>query len=404
MSVTIKTILHSRKNKDNKYPLAIRIYENGKYSLVFLGYALDKSQWDDKNNMVKKNHPNSTRLNAFIIKKIAEINEKHLTLDLENKDTSAKSIHTAFSKKDEVDSFNREANLYITNLKSAGSYNRLTAERPRVNRFKEFIKGKDIQFQDINVSLLNQFRAYLKGTRKISERTIINHLIVVRSIYSQAIQNGTVDRKHYPFGRGKIIIKFPDSLKVGLSKAEVKKIENCELEENSSSDLARDIWLISFYFAGMRISDVLRLKWSDFKEDRLHYKMGKNEKGGSFAIPVKAQNILVKYKRENPKHDLVFPFLETIDNLNDTFLVQKRINQGTHTVNKYLKKLAVDLKIDKTLTMHIARHTFGNISGDQIPIQMLQKLYRHSSILTTIGYQANFINKDMDDALNKVVG
>jgi site-specific recombinase XerD len=72
-------------------------------------------------------------------------------------------------------------------------------------------------------------------------------------------------------------------------------------------------------------------------------------------------------------------------------------------VNKYLKKLAVDLKIDKTLTMHIARHTFGNISGDQIPIQMLQKLYRHSSILTTIGYQANFINKDVDDALNKVI-
>ncbi|GAL82102.1 hypothetical protein JCM19274_2813 [Algibacter lectus] len=25
--------------------------------------------------------------------------------------------------------------------------------------------------------------------------------------------------------------------------------------------------------------------------------------------------------------------------------------------------------------MHIARHSFGNISGDKIPIQMLQKLY-----------------------------
>jgi hypothetical protein len=53
--------------------------------------------------------------------------------------------------------------------------------------------------------------------------------------------------------------------------------------------------------------------------------------------------------------------------------------------------------------MHIARHTFGNISGDKIPIQMLQKLYRHSDIKTTMGYQANFIHKDADDALDAVI-
>ena len=52
--------------------------------------------------------------------------------------------------------------------------------------------------------------------------------------------------------------------------------------------------------------------------------------------------------------------------------------------------------------MHIARHTFGNISGDKISIQMLQKLYRHTSITTTIGYQANFIHKDADEALDSV--
>lgn len=54
--------------------------------------------------------------------------------------------------------------------------------------------------------------------------------------------------------------------------------------------------------------------------------------------------------------------------------------------------------------MHIARHTFGNISGDKIPIQMLQQLYRHSDITTTINYQKNFIFKDADDALDKVLG
>jgi hypothetical protein len=54
--------------------------------------------------------------------------------------------------------------------------------------------------------------------------------------------------------------------------------------------------------------------------------------------------------------------------------------------------------------MHISRHTFGNISGEKIPVQMLQKLYRHSNITTTIGYQANFTNKTADDALEAVIG
>ena len=53
--------------------------------------------------------------------------------------------------------------------------------------------------------------------------------------------------------------------------------------------------------------------------------------------------------------------------------------------------------------MHIARHTFGNIAGDKIHPLMLQKLYRHSDLKTTIKYQSNFIHKEADEALDEVV-
>lgn len=55
------------------------------------------------------------------------------------------------------------------------------------------------------------------------------------------------------------------------------------------------------------------------------------------------------------------------------------------------------------LTMHLVRHTFGALSGDRIPIQLLQKLYLHSNITTTINYQQAFIYKDADDALDAVL-
>jgi integrase len=155
----------------------------------------------------------------------------------------------------------------------------------------------------------------------------------------------------------------------------------------------------------MRASDVLRLRWSDFQNDRLFYAMGKNTKAGSLKIPLKASAILVQY--EPDKHsadDFVFPELKRLEQYDDKFIIDRTIAFAVSRIDKILRtSVAPVIGLNKKLTMHIARHTFGNLSGDKIPIQMLQKLYRHSSVTTTIGYQANFIHKEADDALNAVI-
>jgi site-specific recombinase XerD len=69
-----------------------------------------------------------------------------------------------------------------------------------------------------------------------------------------------------------------------------------------------------------------------------------------------------------------------------------------------LKKIAEIAGIEKKLTSHIARHSFGYIAGDKIPMPVLQNLYRHSSILTTVNYQQSFTNKEADEAMDKVLG
>lgn len=83
---------------------------------------------------------------------------------------------------------------------------------------------------------------------------------------------------------------------------------------------------------------------------------------------------------------------------------QEKISNAIRRLDSHLHKVAELAGINKTVTMHIARHTFGTLSGDKIPIQLLQKLYRHTSITTTIGYQGNFIHKDVDNALEAVIG
>jgi site-specific recombinase XerD len=131
--------------------------------------------------------------------------------------------------------------------------------------------------------------------------------------------------------------------------------------------------------------------------------MGKNSKLLSLKIPDKAKDILNYYSKDKKdNNDFVFPEMKTV-NLKEAKDVYNKIKTSTKHLNSHLKKIAERAGIDKKLTMHIARHSFGNISGDKIPIQMLQKLYRHSSITTTILYQSNFMHKETDDALDRVI-
>ena len=402
--VTVIPALISKPNKEGKYQVAIRITKERKSSYVRLGQYVDKSQWDGRARRVKKNHPNSTRLNALISKKLSEVNKLHLSNELEDKQSSAQTIHKVYLNKKEKSSFFDEAEKYLANLLQEGKYNRYVSNKPRVERFQKFLKGKDIKFEEITVSLLNQFKAYLKGKHKVSERTAINYLIVIRTIYNQGIKSGLVDQKFYPFGKDKMPIRFPDSVKLGLSKEELETLVELDLSEHPKMHHARNVWLFSFYFAGMRVSDVLRLKWSDLKEGRLYYTMGKNNKTGSLKIPDQALLVLEEYKAtQRSKDDVIFPELKMEDDFTDKYLVQRKISYGVKNLNKYLKKLGELAELDKKLTMHIARHTFGNISGDRIPIQMLQKLYRHSNVTTTINYQKSFILKDADEALEAVL-
>lgn len=399
---SIKILLRKDKpNKEGKLPLIIKIIKERKISIISLGVYLNPVEWDSLKQRVKKSHPNHRALNLFLIKKLTEANNRFLELETQKTNISAKAIQRSLKSKDSTKFFG-QADIYLRNLKQSGKYNRYSADKPRINRFKEFLDNEDISFQDITVPLLNRFKAYLKGSRKITDRTIINHLVVFRTIFNQAIKDNIVDIKYYPFGKDKIRIKFPDSKKTSLTIEEVKKLEDVVLPNDSPLNHARNLWLLSFYFAGMRVSDLLRLKWEDIEDGRLNYTMAKNAKGGSLKLSDKAIKILKTYNSKE-KSDLIFPNLAMVQNYNNLFEVQKRISNAVKTIDESLQKLVVLLGIEKKLTMHIARHTFGNLSGDRIPIQLLQKLYRHTSINTTIGYQSNFINQETDEALNSVL-
>lgn len=399
MDSSISVVLRKKSKKDGTYPLALRVTSNRTSTYIYLKQYIKEGEWDVETQRVKKSHPNSVWLNNLILARKAEVNDQLLQLTTQKKEVTVNSIRKTI-KKVAGEGFFAQADIYFDQLEKNGKFNQKSAEIPRIRRLKEFVKQNELSFADINPGLLRQFQAYLRSTRKISERTVVNHLVVIRTIFNQAITAGVADIRHYPFGKGKISIKFPDSKKIGLTSEEVKLLEDVELKDGQHH--ARNLWLISFYFAGMRISDVLRMKWSDFQNDRLYYSMGKNLKAGSLKVPDKALKILSEYPKGSA-HDLVFPDLTRIEDLSDAYVTQNYIKTRTKSCNDYLKQIASLIGLSKKLSMHIARHTFAQISSDKIPVTILQRLYRHTDIKTTMGYQSNFINKAADDALDAVI-
>jgi len=426
-------------------PLALRITQNRIRRFKFLSQYVFEKDWDDDKQQVKSSHPNSRRLNNLLLKELKEANDVILEADTANKTLSSTQIKSKVKRANKQVSFfqfgaERLKQKYLSEVYSVAKaeksilYNiwefvhmdeslpketiingikerrkKRTKEAKKsdhsfLEEIKTFSKNKDLYFEDINDRFIKRFkvfcRAYL-GQEKT--RTVTNQLIFVRTLFNNAMKEGIVDSKYYPFAGDKEKIRLSSGNKIGLDREEVEAIESLKLTKGTSIWHAKHVWLFAYYFAGIRISDVLEMKWSDFVGDRLFYEMNKNEKPVSLKIPDKAKKILALYKKtKTATSDFVFPLLKEADP-NNPYDVFVKTRNGTSLLNAQLKNIAKKCKIEKNLSNHIARHTFGNIAGDKISPIMLQKLYRHSDLKTTINYQTNFIHKDADDALDAVL-
>ncbi len=440
-----RVLVKQRKRKDGTYPVQIRITGDRLSNYISTEVGVSEDQWDVNEMMVVRN-PKQEELNKIIMDAYMNVYDLALEDKLKNLNQTSAQLKKRYLKweaiKDDVklkqeqarkngepvpkisiaEHINRAeeddrleqtnkisgrffvyAQHYLDELKSSGKFSRYSSEQPRFEVMKDFAKDLGLRFESVTPSFLRDLACYLKTERKVGDRTVMNYYVCIRTLFNRAIAENIIDANRYPFGKGKIKIRMPEANKIGLTESELRELENLKLKKGTPEWHALNIWLLSFYFAGIRVSDTVRLRWSDFLDGRIYYVMGKNQKKVSLKIPDQVQKILNKYE---PLRDdfqgYVFPYLEKADlkNPHDIFVKARSANG---LINTELRGIAKRLNINKKMSMHISRHSFGNISGDKISPQMLQKLYRHSSITTTMGYQSNFIHKDADDALDTVL-
>ena len=76
----------NKQRKDGTAPLALRISKDYKTNYCFLGQYVLEKDWNADEGRVRKSHPNSKKLNNFLLKKLTEAND--VSFEKNNNSTS----------------------------------------------------------------------------------------------------------------------------------------------------------------------------------------------------------------------------------------------------------------------------------------------------------------------------
>jgi integrase len=384
-------------NKEGEAPFYLRIIKDRKAKFISLGYKINPKFWDPVKSVVLSKHPNSARLNNYLARKKAEASDVALKLETNSKYVPPKKIKQEILGKASVNFFDyAEAfNSKVLSENKVGTYNKT---KGMLSKLETYIGKRDFTLDEITVHFLKSYEEYLRTTLKNSTNTIHSNLKMIRRIMNLAIEEELFPFEKSPFLRYKL--QLEKTTKVYLTEDELKAIEELSLTENSMMDHHRNMYVFACYVGGLRVSDLLQLRWENFDGKHIIIETQKTKDTISIQVPNKGLSILDKYKTEEsePSH-FIFPFLDNRLDYSDAKLLHKSISSKTAYANTDLKDIAKKAKITKHISMHTSRHTWATRALRKgIRIEYVSKLMGHASIQTTQIY-AKIVNNELDDAM-----
>jgi len=420
MSAAKVTLVHYKYKtySNGMNPIMIRITANRKSRYIATGYSAMKENWDDVNNKLIE-----TRSKLFPDKKPLS-NSKAINTDIEIKLNEVLRIKQQVSLTDGVQSsllIKTKASLKYLEAENFIEYGKkfaqLMLERKSVRtsknftsvlkRITEFQTGRVLLFSDIDVNFLTSYQSFLlKGGVKIN--TANYHLKTIRSILYKAMNENEplISRDKNPFL--KLKIKNTVTQKESLSEKEIEQIRKTKLiapKQQKQID-ARNYYLFSYNNAGIRISDLIQLKFKNIIGERLHYEMGKTGHFKSIKLNTESKAIIKLYKKRNSKpDDFIFPLLKNDEDYSDVEFLRKQLESKAACINGDLKKLGESAKLNKRLHFHSSRHSFANIARmKKADLYSISKALGHKSLKVTEMYMASFDEEALDETMKMVLG
>jgi len=223
---------------------------------------------------------------------------------------------------------------------------------------------------------------------------------------SFAVADGLLPFEKNPFL--KIKLRGLATKRTFLLDDELELLKRLELSKNCQLNHHRNLYLFSAYACGIRISDLLMMRWRNVSGDRLCFQIRKNKETLGIKMPPKALEILNFYRelaKKNHYHDelnpdgFIFPLLNLNPHETDRKRIHNAISAATAYTNKDLKNLRVRAGLDKHISFHSARHSWAVRALQKgMRIEYVSRLMGHASVKNTEVY-AKILDSELDKAM-----
>lgn len=280
----------------------------------------------------------------------------------------------------------------VMNLKDLGRWGTAFNYNSAIKSLQNFCGKRKLKFSELNDSFLQKYEAHLLA-RGLVRNTTSFYMRTLRSIYNQGVEVGLCEDAH-PFKR--VYMGIDRTRKRAISEEELRRLQNLELQPCSRLDLARDMFLFSFYTRGMSFVDMVHLQKNNLKDDTLVYSRRKTGRVVFVKWEKCMQEIVDKY------HALAHePFLLP-------FFKHAKPNHAEYKrysayINHDLKRLATLAKVRNPLTLYVARHSWATLAKEKnIPLSIISDAMGHDSETTTQIYLASIEQGKVDEA-NKMI-
>jgi len=401
-TISIKVLLNKHNaKKDGSFPLVFQLIYRREKRLIYSPYHLLRENFDEeKKKVLKKQNRKipAKEINTYIHKTIHELEKIISSLQKEKKQFTTSDIVFLYKSHKRNNLLQSYFKHQIELLDKEGRTGTSGAYLSTLNILIRFIgDNKIVTFSEIDEKWINDFIYFLRcsGLKPNSSNF---YLRILRAVYNKAYKEGIEGTS--------IISPFRDitmnnikTRKIAVDKSTIKKIAKIKLKKNSKEELARDLFMFSFYCRGMPFVDMAYLKYENIINSYICYSRHKTKQPLKIKITSPLQFLINKYKSEG---EHVLPILNRQD-LSDAQkyrLYKNRLRE----YNRDLKLLSNTLRIQIPLSSYVSRHSWATLARENgIPVSVISAGMGHSSEKITYAYLDSLKPLQIDEANEKVI-
>ena len=324
---------------------------------------------------------------------VARLEKVVRTLEIERRRFTADDVISMFHKQTKESSFFNFMHGVIAQLKQLGKIRTSETYIATFKSFMVFRENQDVPLDGISSDLMLLYEAHLKA-RDVSMNTISFYMRNLRAVYNRAVEKGLTPQNK-PFRH--VYTGVDKTIKRAIPIKEIKALKELDLSLKPSLDFARDMFMLSFYTRGMSFIDMAYLKKSNLQNGILTYRRRKT--GQQLTIKwEKCMEVIVSKYPQN-QTDYLLPIIK------ETVNERRQYDNALHMVNYHLKDLSLMLKLQRPLTMYVARHSWASAAkARNIPLSVISEGMGHDSEATTQIYLASLETSVVDKANKMILG